>query len=194
MENNIISAEFDQMREQISLLKEKLSEQTIINQKHILQAISNRVSKINRMKWVSVFGAIFAIVYCPITFYSFGFSWMFLVGTELMLVFCLGMTLWMHRGISIEAVSSENLISLGIKVQDLKRHYANWLVFSIPMIALWFGWWICEAAQTRIDPIPFITAGLIGGLIGGVVGYLRHRKIVKQISEIINHIKDLQEH
>ena len=194
MENNIISSEFDQMREQISLLKEKLSHQTIITEKHLMRTIRDNVSKINRMRNFSIIGGIFAIIYCPIAFHMFGHSLSFVIGTEVILIVCLACILWMHRKLDIQTISIDNLVSLGTKIQTIKRHYANWIIVSIPMIAAWFGWFAYDASQFHSTPIPFITAGLIGGVIGGVIGVARNITLRREINQILDNIKDLQEH
>ena len=194
MENNIISSEFDQMREQISLLKAKLSHQTIISEKHLMRTIRENVSKINRMRNFSIFCGIFAIIYCPVAFYKFGHSLSFVIGTEVMLIVCLVCTLWMHRKLDVQTLSIDNLVSLGAKIQTIKRHYANWIIISIPMIAAWFGWFAYDASRFLSAPIPFITAGLIGGVIAGVIGVVRHITLRREINQILDNINDLQEH
>ena len=100
----------------------------------------------------------------------------------------------MHRKLDVQTLSIDNLVSLGAKIQTIKRHYANWIIISIPMIAAWFGWFAYDASQFLSAPIPFITAGLIGGAIGGVIGVVRHIRLRRDINQILDNFYDLEDH
>ena len=196
MEQNIISTELEQMREQITLLKDKLSQQSIINQQHILRAIKGGVSTISRMRTITIIAGLFACVYCPVVFYRIGHSSLFISVSLLLLIVCIIATLWIHRGVSPKEVSKDNLVELGIKVQGLKRQYLNWLLYSIPTLLLWLGWFVYEGYTVLPlgNPQLIVVAGLVGALVGAIFGVLRYRKFIREVNQILNHINDLQAH
>mgnify|MGYP003501895248 CR=1 FL=1 len=63
MENTFISHELEEMRSQISILKEKLEKQNIVNEQHIRNSMKSKASDINRIVTVTIVLGVFALVY-----------------------------------------------------------------------------------------------------------------------------------
>ena len=75
MENNtLLSHELEEMRSQISLLKEKLDKQTIVNEEHIRRSMKTKMSDINRIVSITIVLGVFALLYCTYFFYTMDFS------------------------------------------------------------------------------------------------------------------------
>ena len=64
------------------------------------------------------------------------------------------------------------------------------------MIIIWFSWLIYEVithcGTDEPMAIGFCVGAAIGGVIGGIVGNRVNRKIVRQSTEILEQIEELQ--
>ena len=74
MENTFISHELEEMRSQISILKQQLEKQNIINDTHIRNSMKSKANDLHKTIRGTVGGGIFAILYCPICFHFLGCS------------------------------------------------------------------------------------------------------------------------
>ena len=196
MENNtFISHELEEMRSQISLLKDKLDKQTIINDQHIRRSMKSNMSEINRTIFASIIMGAFALPYCTWFFWSQGLSTIFVVATAVMLAVCLGLTIAKQVTLKSLDFSSGNLVEVAEKLGGIKKHYQDWIKIAIPMILIWFSWLIYEMISTLgVSPMTmgFCTGALLGGLIGGFVGMRMNKKVITKTTEILSQIKDLQ--
>lgn len=196
MENNtFISQELEEMRSQISLLKDKLDKQTIINDQHIRRSMKSNMSDINRTIFGSIIAGAFALPYCIWFFWSQGLSTIFVVATAVMLAVCLGLTIAKQVTLKRLDLSYGNLVEVAEKLGGIKKHYQDWIKIAIPMLLLWFSWLIYEIISTLgISPttMGFCAGALLGGLIGGFVGMRMNKKVISRTTEILSQIKDLQ--
>ena len=196
MENNtLISQELEEMRSQISLLRNKLDKQTIINELHIRRSMKSNMSEINRTILASIIAGAFALPYCTWFFWSKGLSTLFVVATAIMLAVCLGLTIAKQVTLKRLDCSSGNLVEVAEKLGGIRKHYQDWIKIAIPMILLWFSWLIYEMISTLgASPMTmgFCTGALLGGLIGGFVGMRMNKEVISKTTEILSQIEELQ--
>ena len=195
MENNtLISNELEQMRSQISALKEKLDQQTIINDQHIRCSMKSKMSDINKTVTVTIGLGTFALIYCSWFFYWQNCSIGFVIFTAVMLAICLGLTIGQKVNLSRMDFSKGNLVETAQKLSKTRTHYQNWHKIAIPVLLLWFGLLIYEMTGI-FGPdlgIYFYIGAAVGGIIGGIAGFRINRKIVRNATEILDQIEELQ--
>ena len=196
MENStLLSHELEEMRSQISLLKEKLDKQTIVNEEHIRRSMKAKMSDINRIVSVSICLGVFALLYCTYFFYTMGFSYMFVIATSLMLLVCLAITIAQRVTLGRADFSHGNIVETARLLGNVRAHYGNWHKIAIPMIVVWFGWLMYEVFNV-FEPstimIGFICGSCVGGLMGGFFGFRINRKVVHKADEILFQIEELQ--
>ena len=75
MDNNKLYNDFEEMKEQMSLLKNKLAKQSLINEKLIRQSMSNNQSYINRQGRSSIITAFVTIPLGIAVFALYGFRY-----------------------------------------------------------------------------------------------------------------------
>lgn len=196
MENNtIISNELEQMRSQISLLKDKLEKQNIINEKHIRKSITSKMSDISRTILISIVAGVFALVYCTWFFWHQGLSTLFVAGTAVMLIICVGLTIYQQIRLRSIDFSKDNLVRTAELLNRIKKHYRQWQWVAIPVVVLWIMWLIYEMVSTlgtETYVIGFCCGALVGGMIGGIIGLRVNRKVIRKTSEILEQIEELQ--
>ena len=199
MENNtLLSHELEQMRSQIGMLKEKLEQQTIVNEMHIRNSMKSKISDLNRTVLGTIFVGIFAVIFAPMTFYIQGCSLLFVIGTAVMLAVCLGLTIAQKINLSrMTDLSQSNLVETAEKLNKTRTHYKEWYRIAIPMLLVWVGWMIYEMVNTigieSPTAIGFYCGAGVGLLIGGIIGSRINRKVVRQANEILAQIEELQQ-
>lgn len=196
MENNtLLSNEMEEMRSQIDLLKKKLEQQTIVNERSIRRAMKYKMSDINRtMVLTSVFG-VFALVYCTWFFYSQGCSLAFVITTAAILVISVALTVYQRLRLGSIDFSEGNLVEVAGRLGKVRRHYYEWPKIAIPVIVPWLAWCIYEIFYifgTDTFAIGMCVGALIGGLVGGVIGLRINRKVIRRADEILHNLEDLQ--
>lgn len=184
--------ELEEMREQLDLLNKKLDKQQIFAEKSMIKYVKADLKKLNGSGVFYIVMGIFALIYCPVTFYFWNFSFEFVVGTALMLFVCLAYTLYLHNGLYSIDVAKGNLMELSQKVLRLRKGYANWLYVGFTMIIVWCYFLYREALVIYENPEGFMVAAIIGGLLGGVIGLSRHFKVVRDADNLLEHIKEIQ--
>ena len=126
MENNtLISQELEEMRSQISLLKDKLEKQTIVNDGHIRKSMQSKMSDINRTILASIIAGGFALPYCTWYFWSQGLSIVFVAATALMLTVCLGLTVAKQINLKKMDLSNGNLVEVAEKLGIPCVHHSH---------------------------------------------------------------------
>ena len=199
MENNtLLSHELEQMRSQIGMLKEKLEQQTIVNEMHIRNSMKSKISDLNRTVLGTIFVGIFAVIFAPMTFYIQGCSLLFVIGTAVMLAVCLWLTIAQKINLSrMTDLSHSNLVETAEKLNKTRTHYKEWYRIAIPMLLVWVGWMIYEMVNTigieSPTAIGFYCGAGVGLLIGGIIGSRINRKVVRQANEILAQIEELQQ-
>ena len=198
MENNtLVSHELEQMRSQIGMLKQKLEQQTIVNDRHIRNSMKSKISDLNRTVRGTIFIGIFAVVFAPMTFYINGCSLAFIIATAVMLAVCLGLTIVQKINLGrMMDLSQGNLVETAEKLSKVRTHYKEWYKIAIPMIIVWGGWMIYEMVNVLgVDSptaIGFYCGAGVGLIIGGIIGARINRKVVQQANEILAQIEELQ--
>ena len=192
MNNN--DFEFENMRQQMTTLKNKLNQQEIINDRLIRHSMRNEVNTINRHYNIIMILGILMVPYFYWVFIKLsGFSMAFWIGSSIFMLICVGATFYNSRKISDPDMMSHSLVEARQKVASAKKFDADWQKFGIPAVILWFGWFMYECYQIQGGDIdnPFFWGGCVGGIIGAIAGYKYHFKTQRQYQDIIDQIEDI---
>lgn len=195
MENTLLSHELEEMRAQISILKDKLEKQTIVNESHIRLSMKSKVKDLNSTIKGTVAGGIFALIYCPIVFAHLGCSVPFVIVTTVMLAVCLILTIRQKVVLGRLDFSQGNLVEIAQSLGKIRKHYVQWTRLAAPAIVLpWFGWCLYEFIKLDSSPtgIFLCVCGAVGGIIGGIIGICINRKVVRKTDEILVQVEELQ--
>ena len=195
MENTLLSHELEEMRAQISILKDKLEKQTIVNESHIRLSMKSKVKDLNSTIKGTVAGGIFALIYCPIVFAHLGCSVPFVIVTTVMLAVCLILTIRQKVVLGRLDFSQGNLVEIAQSLGKIRKHYVQWTRLAAPAIVLpWFGWCLYEFIKLDSSPtgIFLCVGGAVGGIIGGIIGICINRKVVRKTDEKLVQVEELQ--
>lgn len=194
MERDIMTTELEQMREQIALLRSKLDNETIVNERLLRRAMHDKMRGITRDSRAMIIVGTIAIPYTYIAFQHLGLSMAFCIATALLLAICVFATWWGQRDLHADELLDGDVVSVGKKVMRLKQLNDRWLWYAIPMLVIWLVWLILEAYQ-QIGGTPlfrgFVTGGVVGLVIGGIIGTKVRRRTQRRAREILAHIEEL---
>ena len=195
MENMIYSQELEEMRSQVALLKKKLDKQTIINDTHIRNSMKSKRSEMTRTIAVTIFAGVLSLPYCTWIFCKYGFSLYFIVATDIMLAVCIGLTIKQRLTLKNLDFTQGNLVDVAEKLNKVKTHYHEWIKIALPMILIWVSWLVYEIL-TKMEPSPmqmgFLSGSVVGVVLGGFIGFRVYRKIVRNSTEILSQLRELQ--
>jgi FtsH-binding integral membrane protein len=184
----------EEMRQQMTTLKNKLNQQEIVNDRLIRRSMRNEVNNINRR--YNIIMAI-GILMVPYGYWCFvklvGLSVFFWIVTSIFMLICAGATFYNSRKISNPELMSHSLVEARKKVASAKKFESNWLLFGIPAVILWMGWFFYETYQIQGGDFynGFFWGGCGGGIIGAIIGIKIHFKTQRQYQDVIDQIEDL---
>ena len=186
--------ELENMRQQMTTLKNKLNRQEIVNDCLIRRSMRNQVNTITRR--YNIIMAI-GLIMVPYGYWCFvklcGLSLFFWFVTSIFMLICVGATFYTYRKISDPNLMNRNLVEARMKVVSAKKFEANWLFFGIPAVVLWMGWFLYETYQLHGGSFSngLFWGGCIGGIIGAICGLSINFKTQRQYQDIIDQIEDL---
>lgn len=193
LENNMNETQFEDMRQQLNMLKKKLGDQEIVNDRMIRRSMKKEVNNITRRYYIIMAICILMIPYTYMVFTrSLGLSLSFWIGTTALMLICAGATYYNCQNVANANMMSKNLIEVGQKMARAKKFDANWLFFGIPAVIAWLSWLVWELYQLDAEAVRYSLYGVIcGAAIGSIIGIKIHIRTLQQYQNIIDQIADL---
>ena len=189
----------EEMRRQMAILQEKLDNETIVNERLLRESMKHNYSSINR--YLSVEATILMpiiIIAFPALALIFHLSWGPVIAVILL---CLADTIFDYKvnHIKDEAFMGDNLIPTALRLQRAKRLTVLQMMVSLPLMILWFAWFIIDFFQSIDYQDELLTASAYGGIVGGCIGLVcglifaiqLYRKQQKTRQQVIDQINDL---
>ena len=186
--------DLENMRQQMTTLKNKLNKQEIVNDRLIRRSMKNEVGTITRRYYIIMALGLFMIPYGYWCFVKLcGLSLFFWIVTSIFMLVCVGATYYTLRKINDPNMMNRNLVEARKKVASAKKFEANWLFFGIPAVVVWLGWFLYETYQLHGGAFSngLFWGGCIGGIIGAICGLSMNFKTQRQYQDIIDQIEDL---
>ena len=197
--------EFEEMRQQLGILKNKLDNQTLVNDKLIRQSMLNKMSFMKKYTWVSFLALLFIYYAYYEAREMFNLSWWFYGFTVIFMTFSVCIDAYINH-VTKKAFLNGDLIAASLQMQRMKKLRKKSLLYTLPLMTIWVSWLFIElyngssAANGGANTSLFYGA-MVGGGIGLIVGvaiaiwlYLRMQRInsdiISQIDELTKDTKD----
>lgn len=183
-----------EMRQQLALLREKLDDQQIVNDRLMRVSIRQRSRDIKRSEHFSYMMAAAALILYPIIAWVGIFSFTFCTVTCLMMLFCIAATVYVGRPINRTDLMTADLATVAAVMKRFRRQSRLWIRYVTPTLIIPWLTWACFEFLERNNPDhlhpAYIVAPLIvGAAIGGLIGYRRHRTSVQAAEDILEQIE-----
>ena len=196
MNNNEIN-EILEMREQLATLKKQLDTQEIINDRLIKEAISGKLSSINRS---AIWMCVVCLIMIPLGYLNFqrlGHSTAFCIATSVLFLISFVSMIISHFRLRKRDIYSGDLVTVYTEVARMRKIYKNWHYWSIPILIVWFGWLEYEIymnmAQGDLSLLLTISCGaILGGIIGGIIGLRIHKRTLRTAEDLLRQIEELK--
>ncbi len=192
MENNTF--EMEQLKEQIAILNKKLDHETIVNENLLRNAMSSKMRNANNYAWIDLaMGVVAVLLFFIIYIFGECSGWFFLFTTLMLAVsVIIG---FMTNKVKSDDLMNGDLVEVKKKALLMKQQKRKTLLYySIPVILVWLPWAIYDISY-RNHPDFFwghAISMIIGGIIGGLIGYRMYCKMQKNVTEVLDQIKELE--
>lgn len=185
--------ELEQMREQLEIMKQKLSRQEIVSDNLLRRSMSNLMSWIKKYVWLEIFVMIpfVAIIYA-------GFVAVFNISLWLYAVILVSCIVDTYSDYRINKMSQSdwlegNLVETGRKLLKMKRQRKTSFIISMAAMLVILGYFCYEMFNVSDPELKFI--GSVGSVIGAVCGIAAvsviYRKMQRTNDELIHQIDEL---
>ena len=191
--------EFEEMRQQLDILKNKLDNQTLVNDKLIRQSMLNKMSFMKKYTWVSFLVLLFIYYGYNEVRILFNMSWWFYGFTVLVMTFSVCFDAYINHVNKKEFLNGD-LIAASLQMQRMKKLRKRSLLYGIFFMTIWVSWFVIElyngsGAANGGENTSMFYGMLVGGGVGLIAGvaigiwlYLRMQRIN---SDIIQQIDEL---
>ncbi|MDE6492975.1 MAG: hypothetical protein K2O66_00880 [Bacteroidales bacterium] len=188
--------EYIQMKAELDALKKLVSENMKLNESAIRRTMQQKAGEIDRFALRIMILSLVNMFIIPSFFHRFyHVSSVFIVATELMMLFCIIATFLMHNPVRHLDFARGNLLEVAERMSRFKRQYIRWPRIGLPMVILWLGWLMYEIYIGMGYERPvffFLCAGLLcGAAVGGTVGLHFNRRMVCKADEILMEAEQL---
>ena len=192
--------EFEEMRQQLDILKNKLDNQTLVNDKLIRQSMLNKMSFMKKYTWVSFLVLLFIYYGYNEVRILFNMSWWFYGFTVLVMTFSVCFDAYINR-FNKEAFLNGDLIATSLQMQRMKKLRKRSLLYGIFFMTIWVSWFVIElyngsGAANGGENTSMFYGMLVGGGVGLIAGvaigiwlYLRMQRINSDIIQQIDELK-----
>lgn len=201
MENELKSNnELEQLREQMSIFKDRLDKQQIVNEQLVRNSMGTRMSWIKNFIWIEIALVPILLAIMADLHASEGLSW------------------WLFAFLAIGAIAdvigdyiinripkgellSGDLVATSQRLVEMKKQRSKWFTAGVVFMSIWFVWFAIEMVMkinqfsngtNHIKLVGIIIIGLfVGALIGFYISWLVFRKMQNTNNQIIEQIAQL---
>jgi hypothetical protein len=183
--------ELEEMKQQMLLLKKKLEQQKIVNDKMLRSAMKKKLYGLNKKARIMFIIGIFVAIGAPGYFTLVGFTPLFCAATILMLLFSAFKTFQYHKKLWKLNLSESNLIELAEELTLLRTRYKRWYRFAWCMIIPWGALMAYEATKIFGEELVWYIGGsAIGLIIGGLTGTRINNNMIRRTDELLEQIEE----
>ena len=184
----------EEMRQQLTILKNKLEKQEIISERILRKSMKKNVIDINRRYLIIAAVGLLMIPYGYWAFVmlsgmSVGF-WL-VCSFGMLVAFCY--TLWNGKDLRDKHLLEADMLSVRKKVARAKKRDHDWLKFGIPFGTLFVIYFAYEAYRLygTVGDWHMIIVGIVCALIGCAVGVKLHFSTQQKYQDIIDQIDSI---
>ena len=188
--------ELDEMRQQMAILKNKLDNQTIVNDHLIRRAVKNSVSTINKRYLVI---SIIAFAMIPYGYWAFvklnGLSIPLWIAMSVIMLAVIGFCIYNGHEMRKNDFVSDNLLDTKRKTLKAQKRDAMWPYFGIPVAigwAAWVGWEMTQKLEGDFLKY-FIPWFIICVTAGALIGLKVHFKTQRHFRDILDQIEEVED-
>ena len=186
----------EEMRSQITILKEKVDKQAIVDDKLIHNVINTHTSDIKRKVFIAIVCGLLTVGISPLAFHhNLGLSWMFVIATDILMIYCISMEMYYKRMITDKTLMNASVLEVAQTVSRFKSGYKRYTLINwVVLLPIWLIWMFVEMYFNFSDNMELfwaMAAGLgVGIVVGGIIGLRLFVRIIDNADQIIKEIQE----
>ena len=181
--------ELETLRSQMDLLRKKLEQETIVNEKLMRETMKSKISTINRQGWISIGVAILMILWTPLYFNTL--STAFIITTIVFMAVDAIATWIIHKQINERQLMSEDMRTVANKMKTVKKRYQWSTLIELPFVIAWCVWFTLEIIHLTTAPWQLMAGAIaFGAIIGFFIAWKMYRKVIDNCDAIIKQIEE----
>lgn len=186
--------EFEDIRQQINAIKDKVDEQGYLNERLVKKIIQKKMKSVHRIIMILAAATLFCIPLFIWMKYDQNLSWPLVIVTIVMMLGSLIADYFINR-IDVQQMG-DDMVETARRLTQMKTHRSKAHRISITLALLWLLWFIFEfynshlslgVQAARLSVIPLI----VGATLGGSLGIFIYHKMQCANDEMIQQINDL---
>ena len=181
-----------EMQQQLQMLKEKLENQKIVNDRILRRSFSQSASRLKFKASVPIIAGVVAII-CSPAFFQLGISLPFVIATCVMMLVCIVVTIIYNQRIPR---TDRDLVSAAEDLRRFRKLNADWIKIGIPMLIVWLGFFVWELVKNSGlsgQELYALVSGLgVGLILGLILGLKNRRHILDGADELLAQIEELR--
>lgn len=186
--------ELEEMRQQMAILKDKLENQTIVNDRFIRRSIKRGVGTLNK-RYLAI--AVIALAMIPYGYWAFvmlnGLSVGLWIAMCVLMLAVVGFIYFNGRVLRDDNLMGGNLVEVKRKLALAKKRDGNWPWFGIPVAVAWASWAVYEMAQRTGGSEYLVPCCIVGILVGALVGLKVHFRTQRHYRDVLEQLEDLED-
>ena len=201
MENNLQNtSELEELRQQMTVFKNKLNQQQIINEQLVRSTMGGKMSWIKKYVWFEIIAVPFLLLIFAAFHHFMGLSWWLFAFLAIGLIADVIGDYIVNRIPQSELLSG-NLVDTSKHLTTMKKKRTRWFICGLVFCLIWVAWLVVEMLikadintgfnQQNAQVIMLVVSMLIGGAVGFVVSWLIFRKMQRTNNEIIEQINQV---
>jgi len=201
MENSEYNnSELEQMRQQMSIFKNKLDKQQIINEQLVRNSMGNKFSWIKNLVWGEVILVPILLLVMASFHASQGLSWWLFAFLAFGLIADVIGDYIINRIPKGELLSGD-LVATSQRLVKMKKQRTTWFIIGNVFCTIWVVWFIIEIimhlklGNNSPNHGTIVTILTLGSAIGAIIGYyiawLIYRKMQKTNNQVIDQINQM---
>ena len=188
-----MTTELEDMRQQLSLLKEKLNRQEILNDQLVHQALEGKIRYIDSFSRRKRIWLITCMLFVPgILISAVGIPvWFALTTAAFFAISLIYHEVYMEH-ISTDDINRRGLAEVNRKALLIKEQGARWLWIGIPLLLMWlavFAYLVLQQTDYEEQGQYILYGMAFGLLIGATLGYIMYRRQQRMIDDLRDSIE-----
>lgn len=189
----------DELRQQISDLKNKIDQQGRLNERLVKKAIQGKMKGLHRSLFLYCLVCGLFVPFMIWNFIESHFSWPFIIFTILMFAGSFTAEYFINR-MSIKHMT-DDIVETARKLLQMKKNRKTQLAIGSCCVTVWVLWYFYEIYRTMVPQVApesasafligIIISIAIGAAIGLAIGLTFYRRMQRTNDEMIDQINDL---
>ena len=198
--NNSNFNELEQLREQMTVFKNRLNKQQIINEQLLRNTMRGKLSWINNVIWFEIIIVPIMLIIMASFHASEGLSWWLFAFLAIGLIADVVGDVIINRIPKSELLSND-LVATSQRLIKMKKQRTSWFIAGMIFMSIWLAWFIieivmkldygCTLPHHNIVIAIMVISIVVGALIGGLIAWLIFRKMQKTNNQIIEQINQV---